>query len=54
MELEHLPDIADSASRSAEQVETILTTTGDQPIDNALVTQVRRELDGLENAMTGI
>ena len=37
IELEDLPGIADSARRSAEEVETTLTTTDDQPIDTARV-----------------
>ena len=54
IELEDLPGIADSARQSAEQVETTLTTTDDQPIDTVWVTQVRRELAWLEKAMTGV
>ena len=42
IELEDLPGIADSARRNAEQVETSLTTTDDQPIDTAWVTQAKR------------
>ena len=45
IELEDLPGIADSARKSAEQVET---TIDDQPIDPMWVTQARRELAGLE------
>ena len=52
--LEDPPSIADSARQSAEQVESTLTTIGDQPIDTVWVTQARRELAGLENAMTGV
>ena len=54
IELEDLPDIADSARQSAEQVETTLTTIDDQPIDTAWVTKARRELAGIEKAMTGV
>ena len=53
-ELEDLSSIADSARQSAEQVETTLTMIDDQPIDTACVTQARRELAGLEKAMTGV
>ena len=49
--LEDLPGIADSARQRAEQVET---TIDDQPIDTVWVTQARRELAGLEKAMTGV
>ena len=48
------PGIADSARQSAEQVETTLTTIDDQQIDTVWVTQARRELAGLEKAMTGV
>ena len=51
IELEDLPGIADSARQSAEQVET---TLDDQPLDTVWVTQARRELAGLEKAMTGV
>ena len=51
IKLEDLPGIADSARQSAEQVET---TIDDQPIDTVWVTQARRELTGLEKAMTGV
>ena len=54
IELEDLPGMADSARQSAEQVETTLTTTDDQPVDTVWVTQARRELAGLEKAMTGV
>ena len=54
IELEDLPGIADSARRSAEQVEITLTTIDDQPIDTVWVTQARMELAGLEKAMTGV
>ena len=54
IDLEGLPDIADSARQSAEQVEATLTTFDDQPIDSAWVMQARRELAGLEKAMTGV
>ena len=53
IELEDLPGIADSARQRAEQIETTLTTI-DQPIDTVWVTQARRELAGLEKAMTGV
>ena len=53
LELEDLPGKAGSASQSAEQVETTLTTIDDQPIDAVWVTQARKELAGLEKAMTG-
>ena len=43
IELENLPGIADSARQSAEQVETILTTIDDQPIDIVWVTQAVRD-----------
>ena len=48
---EDLPGIADSACQSAEQVET---TIDDYTIDTVWVTQARRELAGLEKAMTGV
>ena len=51
IELEDLPGMADSARQSAEQVET---TIDNQPIDTVWVTQARRELAGLEKAMTGV
>ena len=51
IELENLPGMADSARESAEQVET---TIDDQPIDTVWITQARRELAGLEKAMTGM
>ena len=54
IEREDLPGKADSARQSAEQVETTLTTIDDQPIDTVWVTQARRELAGLEKAMTGV
>ena len=54
IELENLPGIDDSARQSTEQVETTLTTIDDQPIDTVWVTQARRELAGLEKAMTGV
>ena len=54
IELEDLPGIADMARRSAQQVETTLTTIDDQPIDTAWGTQARRELAELEKAMTGM
>ena len=54
IELEDLPGIADSARRNAEQIETTLTTIVDQPIDTTWVIQVRRELAGLEKAMTRV
>ena len=54
IELEDLPGIADSARQCAEQVETTLTTIDDQPTDTTWVTQARRELAGLEKAMTGV
>ncbi|MCW4239154.1 MAG: hypothetical protein N0E58_23165, partial [Candidatus Thiodiazotropha endolucinida] len=44
IELQDLPGIADSARRSAEDVETALKTIDDQPIDTAWVTQAKREL----------
>ena len=53
IELEDLPGIADSARQSAEQVESTLKTIDDKPIDTVWVTQARRELAGLEKAMTG-
>ena len=53
-ELEDLSGIADSAHQSADQVETTLTTIDDQPIDTVWVTKARRELAGLERAMTGV
>ena len=51
IKLEDLPGIADSARQSTEQVET---TIDDMPIDTVWVTQARRELAGLENAMAGV
>ena len=54
IELEVLPGIADSARQSAEQVESTLTTIDDKPIDTVWVTQARRQLAGLEKAMTGV
>ena len=52
--LDNIERIADSARQSAEQVESTLTTIVDQPIDTVWVTQARRELAGLEKAMTGV
>ena len=54
IELEDLPGIVDSTRQSAEQVQTTLTTIDDQPIDTAWVTEARRELAGIEKAMTGM
>ena len=54
IELEDLPGIADSERQSAEQVDSTLTTIDDQPIDTVWVTQARRELAGLQKAMTGM
>ena len=54
IKFEDLPVIAHSARRCAEQDETTLTTIGDQQIDTAWVTQVRRELAELEKAMAGV
>ena len=54
IELEDLPGIADSARQSAEQVESTLRTIDNQTIDTVWVTQARRQLAGLENAMTGV
>ena len=51
IKLEDFPGITDSARQSAEKVET---TIDDQPIDTMWVTQARRELAGLEKAMTGV
>ena len=51
IELEDLPGIADSARQSAEQVEM---TIDDQPIDTVWVTQARKELAGLEKALTAV
>ena len=51
IKLEDLAGMADSAHLSAEQVET---TIHDQPIGTVWVTQARRELAGLEKAMTGV
>ena len=50
MELKDLPGIAHSARRSAEHVETTLTTIDDQPIDIAWVNQATREVAWLEKA----
>ena len=52
--MKDLPDIADSARRSAEDVETVLSTITDPPIDTAWATQAGRELAGLKKAMTGV
>ena len=54
IKLEDLPGKTDSARQSAEQVESTLTTIDDKPIDTVWVTQTRRELAGLEKAMTGM
>ena len=54
IELEDLPGIADSERQNAEQVDSTLTTIDDQPIDIVWVTQARRELAGLQKAMTGM
>ena len=54
IKLEDFSGIVDSARQSAEQVESTLTTIDDQPIDTVWVTQARRELAGLEKAMTGV
>ena len=51
IELEDLSGIVESARQSAEQVETTLTTIDDKLIDTAWA---RRELAGLEKAMTGV
>ena len=51
IELEDLAGIADSARQRVEQVETAID---DQPIDAVCVNHVRRELAGLEKAMTGV
>ena len=54
VEMKDLPGIADSARRSAEDVETALSTITDPSIDTAWVTQAGRELAGLKKAMTGV
>ena len=54
IELEDLSGIADSAHQSTEQVETTLTTIDDQQLDTVWVIRARRELAGLEKAMTGV
>ena len=51
IKLEDLPVIGDCARQSAEQVET---TIDDQPIDTVWVTQAKRDLAGLEKALTGV
>ena len=51
-ELKDLPGVADTTSQSAEDVETALKTINDPQIDVAWVTQARRELAGVWEAMT--
>ena len=44
--------MADTIRQSPEDVETALKTINDQPMDTAWVTQARRELVGVWEAMT--
>ena len=52
IELKDLPGVADTTRQSAEDVETALKTINDPQIDVAWVTQARRELAGVWEAMT--
>ena len=51
IELKDLPGMADTTRQSAEDVETALKTINDPQIDVAWVTQARRELVGVCEAM---
>ena len=52
IELKDLSGVADTTSQSVEDVETVLKTINDPQIDVAWVTQARRELAGVWEAMT--
>ena len=52
IELKDLPGVADATRQSAEDVDTALKTINDPQIDVAWVTQARRELAGVWEAMT--
>ncbi|MES9897343.1 MAG: hypothetical protein ABW141_20910 [Candidatus Thiodiazotropha endolucinida] len=52
MEMKDLSGVADTTSQSVEEVDTVLSTIDDPPMDTAWVAQVRRELAGLNKAMT--
>ena len=52
IELKDLSGVADTIRQSAEDVETALKTINDPPMDTAWVTQARRELVGVWEAMT--
>lgn len=54
IELKDLSSVADSTIRGTEEVETALASISDPPMDTAWVTQARRELAGMEKAMTGV
>ena len=50
--LKDLSGVADTIRQSAEDIETALKTINDPPMDTAWVTQARRELVGVWEAMT--
>ena len=52
IELKDLPGVADTTRQSAEDVETALKTINDPPMDTAWVTQARRKLARVWEAMT--
>ena len=52
IKLKDLSGIADTTSQSVEDVETTLKTINDPQMDTAWVTQARRELAGVWEAMT--
>ena len=52
IELKDLSGVTDTIRQSAEDVETALKTINDPPMDTAWVTQARRELVGVWEAMT--
>ena len=51
IELKDLSGVADTIRQSAEDVETALKTINDPPMDTAWITQARRELVGVWEAM---
>ena len=51
IELKDLPGVADTTRQSTEDIETALKTINDPQIDVAWVTQARRELAGVWEAM---
>ena len=52
IELKDLSGVADTTNQSVEEVETALKTINDLQMDTAWVTQARRELAGVWEAMT--